>query len=529
MLPALQAASESGANKVVVITDGAIEDSHEVQRWLPRLGLEVDVQTVTTNMPSDRALVEVSAPQWAEAGKPIEVRVGVTGNTESTGPMRVTVRADGSELGNATLAAAQPGRISTGTVTVTPSATTTGRLVRLDVGLEGTDAVAANDKRSVYVYVGAKPTGVALVSLEPDWEPRFLQPVLEQSIGLPVRSFFRTGPNVFVTGGVGRDIGQRVSEEELKKAVREADLVVLHGVGTNVPDWVEEAWRTRPRILLLPREAGASLVGLDVPAAMPGDWFVATDVPPSPIAPLIAGLPIQNLPPLSGLHLPRDLPAGAWAPLQATRGRRGAPAPIAYAQADGSRRRVVALAQGYWRWSFRGGEGRTVYSRLWGALAGWLVQEQTQVAGGAVRPAQRVVERAQRITWVAPGLSADSLHVRLLQDGTVAAETAIPMQPGDSAFSPAPAPGNYRYEARAFAAGREVGTGSGPLTVEVFSTELVRPARPLDELKQASAQAVLDGLGRAGARPLRTSFWPYLVITLLLATEWVLRRRWGLR
>jgi hypothetical protein len=130
---------------------------------------------------------------------------------------------------------------------------------------------------------------------------------------------------------------------------------------------------------------------------------------------------------------------------------------------------------------------------------------------------------------VAPGLSADSLHVRLLQDGSVTAESAIPIQPGDSAFSYAPAPGSYRYEARAFAAGREVGSGTGPLTVESFSTEMVRPARPMDAITQATANAVLDGRGRAGARPLRTSIWPYAMITLLLAAEWVLRRRWGLR
>ena len=37
-LPALQAASEGGSGKAIVITDGAIEDLQEVERWLPRLG-----------------------------------------------------------------------------------------------------------------------------------------------------------------------------------------------------------------------------------------------------------------------------------------------------------------------------------------------------------------------------------------------------------------------------------------------------------------------------------------------------------
>jgi hypothetical protein len=527
LLPALQAASESGARKVVIITDGAIEDAQEVQRWLPRLGLEVDVQSVGARLPADRGIQEVSAPAWAEAGKPIDVLVGVTSNADANTPQRVTVSAEGNELGSATVATPAAGRISTGTIRVTPSAAVAGRLVRLDVALDGQDAVPGNNRRSVYVLVGAKPTGVALVSFEPDWEPRFLHPVLEQSTGLPVRSFYRTGGNVYVTGGIGTELGKRVFEEDVHTAVRDADLVVLHGVGTNVPGWAREASQSRPRVLIMPRQSGFSINGINVPAATPGDWFTTTDVPPSPIASLMAGTPVENLPPLAALHLPRDLPPGAWVPLQATRGRRGAPAPLAFAFAQSGRRRVVALGQGFWRWSFRGGEPRTVYVRLWGALAGWLVQEQAQIASGAVQPARRVVQRGERLVWMAPGLAADSITVRMVQD-TTTSQITIPVEAGDSASSSPLKPGHYRYEARAFAGGREVGSGTGPLTVEPFSAELVRSPRSLDDLR-AMASTALGDRGRSGERPLRTSIWPYAVILLLLTAEWVFRRRWGLR
>jgi hypothetical protein len=316
--------------------------------------------------------------------------------------------------------------------------------------------------------------------------------------------------------------------DELQAALREADLVVLHGLGGNQSDWVRDALQTRPRVLILPRTSGASLENLPVPVATPGEWYVTPEIPSSPVAGLLAGLPVENLPPLAGVHLPRELPLGSWVALQATRGRRGSPAPIAVAYTEAGRRRVVALAQGYWRWSFRGGEQRTVYARFWGALASWLVQEQTQLAGGAVRPTRRVVPRAEPLGWLASGLAADSIALRLIRDGAVAAESTIPIGPGDSAISAALPPGDYRYEARAFAGGREVGTGSGPLTVEAFSPELTRPARALTDL-QSTASTALDGVGRGGQRPLRTSVWPYALILALLATEWILRRRWGLR
>ncbi|MGH7460453.1 MAG: hypothetical protein ACREMA_05420, partial [Longimicrobiales bacterium] len=138
------------------------------------------------------------------------------------------------------------------------------------------------------------------------------------------------------------------------------------------------------------------------------------------------------------------------------------------------------------------------------------------------------VQQGTRPAWIAPGMAADSVRLNLFQDTQVVAQTTIPVQPGDTAFSAVLPPGNYRYEARAYASGTEVGTGSGPLTVETFSAELVRPTRPLSDLSGTSGLGSTNNRG-AGQRPLRTLVWPYLAIVLLLASEWVLRRRWGLR
>ena len=527
LLPALQAAAEGGADRVVLITDGGIEDAQEVRRWLPRLGVQLETQMLGSSNVADRAITELAAPAWAEAGKPITVQVGVA-VTGGDNAVRVNVRQGSTAVGNTSVAAPGAGRINTGTIAFTPATPEGGGLVRYDVEIEGTDAVAGNNRRSFYVLVGEKPAGVALISIVPDWEPRFLHPVIAQSLGLPVRSFLRANGATWVTGGPATEAGKRITEDQVRAAIADADLFVVHGAGADLPGWVRDALTSKPRVLLLPHESGLDIGSISLSPATPGDWFIAQDVPSSPVAGVLAALPVENLAPLLGVNLAREIPSGGWVPLMATRGRRGAQTPVAIGMTQNGRRTVVALGQGFWRWAFRGGEQRQVYARFWGALAGWLIQEQTQMAGGAVRPVARVVERGQPLAWVAPAIAADSVRLRISNSSGITADTTIPMQQADTALSSTLPPDHYRYEAVVYSEGREAGRGSGPLTVDAYSSEFSRITQNLNDLTSV-AQAGIGAGSRAGSMPLRTSFWPYLLLVLLLATEWILRRRWGLR
>lgn len=529
LLPALQAAGEGGAEKVILITDGGIEDLAEVRRWLPRLGLELEVHGVGSTPQRDLGIAELVAPTWVEAGKPVNVQVGITGTLSGGQPATVTIRSAGAVLATTSVPAPQAGRIAPATLQFTAPAPPGGGTVRFDVALEPRDVIAANNSRTFYLQIGETPAGVALVSFKPDWEPRFLHPVLEQALGLPVRSFLRATGSQFIQGGSGVEAGKRATEAEVREAVTQADLLVVHGIGPDLPAWAREAVRSKSSVLIFPGELGVALgAGFDLPQATPGDWYISQTIPPSPVAGLLAGMPTENLPPLLGVVLPREAPTGGWVALQAMRGRRGVEAPAAIAVAEAGRRRVIALGLGFWRWAFRGGEQRQAYTRLWGALAGWLVQEQGQQTAGAVRPVARVVGQRARPAWVAPGLSADSIRVRILAGARTVADSTIPLEQGDTAVSSSLAPGHYRYDARAFAGGREVGSGSGPLTVDTYSDEYARVSHSLADLSGAADLGALRQ-NRGGARPLRTMIWPYLVIAALLATEWVLRRRWGLR
>ena len=521
LLPALQAAAEGGARRALVVTDGGIEDAAEIARWVPRLGIEVDYEVVGS-ADARAAVAELRAPAWAEAGEEIPLELGMTGGADSAD---VVVLQDGRELARTRVAAAETGRIAPAQVAVTPEAAADGGLVRLEVRVEG-DAAS---ERSTYVYVSEQPAGIALVSFRPDWEPRFLSPVLETALGLPVRGFLRTGTGEYIRMGAGTEIGGRATDAEVQRAVEEAELVVLHGFGTNSPGWARDAAPRLRRLVLFPADAGAAgAVPIELPNLVTDDWYLSTDVPVSPVTALLTGIELSEPPPLQTLR-PVTAPGDAWAPLLANRGRRGAGAPVLLAGANGNRRWAVALGEGYWRWAFRGAGANAAYARLWGAVAGWIVREDGGVAAAAVRPADRSTARGEEIAWIAPGLAADSVRVTITDaSGTSIQDTVLPVV-GDTARSPALPPAHYRYAVQAYGADGAIVEAAGPLSVEAYSPEFARAAVPVEALSAAATAVGPDADRRGQTRPLHASAFPYIALLLLLCAEWILRRRWGLR
>ena len=92
------------------------------------------------------------------------------------------------------------------------------------------DAMADDDVRSIYVRISDEPAGVALVSFAPDQEPRFLFPLLERSLGVPVRGWMALPEGRYIRLGAGPDAGLAGTEAEARArewAVRR--LTELHG------------------------------------------------------------------------------------------------------------------------------------------------------------------------------------------------------------------------------------------------------------------------------------------------------------
>lgn len=527
LLPALQAASEAGVQRVTVLTDGGIDDAVEVSRWLPRLGIDIDYRMIGQPV-RNAAIAEVEAPGWAEEGKPLEIRFGVIGAGFEDDSVDVRIEEAGEVRATQRIAVAEQGRVVTGALSFTPAAPSGGGLVRYDVRLESGDAMPDDDVRSVYVQVSDEPAGIVLISFRPDWEPRFLLPVLEQALGLPARGYLRTRDGEYAALGTGLDAGARGTEEDVRRAATGADLLVLHGAGERSPTWLSEVMGQARRMIVLPADGVAGVpIPVEVGGPVRGEWYADPDIPATPVAPLLAGLDVADSPPLPALRF-AQIPAGAWAPMLSSRDRRGTPSPLVVAGETAGRRWAVALGEGYWRWAFREGASRQVYARLWGALAGWIMQEHGALAAAAVRPLAPVLARGEPLRWIAPGLAPDSIRVSLTDTaGGEPRDTVVAAQ-ADTAIMPPLPPGHFAYEVEALAEGEVTGRAEGRITVESYSPDFTRSPVTLAALVTDNVPVGPDAR-RAPGRPLHASAWPYVLILLLLASEWVLRRRWGLR
>jgi hypothetical protein len=285
---------------------------------------------------------------------------------------------------------------------------------------------------------------------------------------------------------------------------------------------VLDAVKNARRLIVFPSDvAGAIPLPVRVGNAAADDWFVSAEVPASPVSPLLTGLQVDDIPPIESLS-PVDVPPGAWTPLLATRGRRGVPGPLAVAGENDGRRWAVALGTGYWHWAFQGGAAADVYNRLWSSVGGWLMRDARSADIAAVRPVERAVLRGGAVKWVTRAGPMDSVRVQI--NGTKAMTLAAEH---DTAAMPVMSPGTYRFNATAFVRGAAV-TSTGEFTVESYSPEFARTAAPIDANGDAKNVSALRA-DMTNTKPLHASWIPYTLLVLLLAAEWVLRRRWGLR
>lgn len=518
---AIRTAAEAGFTRLEVITDGEIEDAQEGAA--AALGLGVDL--IWTRLPGARvanaALVEFDAPRWAGPGDTVEVAVAamVVGGA-APDSLRVEVRAGDRLLAAARLDVPAPGRMSRARMGVVVPASP-GEMLRLDARVVPGGEHADDDRRSAYMRVAEEGGGVVVVSLEPSWETRFLLPALEAATGMPARGFLAAGPAGFVRTG---ERAGPVDDATVTLAARSADVLVLEGAGPGAPGWVHELIARGPPLLMVPSVAGApARLAVSGPALAGAEWYLPEAPPPSPVAASVDALLVDSLPPLENL---RPIAPGApqhTAVLSASRGRRGPQAPVLVIGEGPRGRWAAALADGFWRWSLRGGRARASYRQAWSAVAGWLLAGEPTRTDEPIRPLERVVPRGAPLRWLASE-AGDSLRVVFTPAGGSEAdeiERVADVEAGVAVMAPLP-PGHYGYEASAGDAGAV--RANGDLTVESFTREFVRPGARLDDVAGRGSDAL-----SAGAAPLHTRGAPYLLLVLLLATEWVLRRREGLR
>lgn len=539
--PALERAAELGAREVTILSDLRLEDPAEAAATARRLGVEPGV--VPLGEPVVNAgVAELDLPRSAARSDTLTALVAIFGEGGGGGDsVTVEIREEERLVGARRVLLPDPGRVARLSLLLPPPAESGGRLYSARVLLEG-DGFPDDDERLAAVAVDADEGGLVLLSLRPDFEPRFLLPLLRDVTGLPTRGYLALAAGGFLAMDVGPSGNPAADPEVVRRAVAGADLLVLHGLGRGAPEWVREGAEAAPRLLLLPRDPeGAAPAGVAALAPVVGEWMAVPDLPPSPLAPELAGVSLANLPPLDAL-LPVAPETAGEVPLRGQLQGRGAGEPLLLLRDDGERRRAVALATGFWRWGFREGAPREAYRRLWSGVAGWLLSGRAVAGGEGVRPSREVLGRGEAPLWLAPatpgarvrleawlldtpGVPAMDTVVTIGEDGRVRTE---PLPPGRYGWRAGPADPEGEVEPGEAQPG-EIVAAEGRLFVESWVPELMHPRADLaTEIASVPAGEAAGGAGRGG-RPLRTHPAPFLLLLALLCGEWIGRRRQGLR
>ena len=523
LAPAIRAAAAAGGQRLVVYTDGAVADAAESVDIAQRYGLTLSVVKLGSSYAA-LGIAALDASTWVQAGDTANVRVELVASGVEQDSVRVEVVDEDERVGAAVWAAVPAaGRYAPVQLAFPVGGRAGYRRFAVRLVAETPDPEPRDDQRSFYVRVSEEPVGPVLISLRPDWEPSFLIPNLDRLTDAPTAAYLWVADSLVTLDGY-----RPVELATVQRRAREAPLLVLHGYGADAPTWARALIEGASRLLVLPAgRRGFGLPGwrVRVGAAASGEWYASEQVPESPLALDLSGVPVDALPPLLNV---RSIQAErVWTPLLVQRLRRGEPVPaVAAAQARGSRW-AVATAEGYWRWAFRQGPGRQLYRTLWTGVTGWLMAGRTRSDAG-LEPRKRVVARGEALRWLAPE-DADSLAVQLSGGEGGGAVWSGSAPAGDQLAASLP-PGRYRYVARAFRDDGVAAAAEGPAEIEEFSPELLPwgGASLQDEVVAAAQDEIVDGPG-GRSRPLAALGWPYLILIALFCAEWAVRRFGGLR
>ena len=518
LVPALERAAGAGAREVVVLSDLRLEDPVGVRAALQRLGLGARFVAVGAEA-RNAGIAELTLPDELDVGERLEgeLTLFATG-VGAADSLRVEVREEERLVWSGRVPAPSAGRVVKVPLGFDPPVRSGGGEVRYraTVALTG-DLFAADDEAVGYTVVDPREGTLVGVSFAPDWELRYILPALARVTGLPTRGFVQAGDRFFPTGS-GPDRAGAVGADSVAARVRDAELVVLHGLGAGAPAWARQAAAQASRALVLVGDpVGAAAAGVQVARSRPGEWYLDLEPPPSPLIGELAGLAFQGLPPLTDVF-PRTGAEGV-TPLEARlRGTGRAESVLVLRDRAGGRAAVV-LAAGWWRWAMRPGAAAEAYSRVWSGVAGWLL------AGGPslsqrVRLVSRVVPPGEAVEWSSAGVAPLHLTVLVTPGDSVVSDTAL-ARPVESLRTPGLPSGSYHYRA---ASGSD--TTTGRFDVHAASSELRFPRMEIpDSVRPPLGRREEEGVGR----PLRAHPLPYLLLLGLLCGEWVVRRRKGLR
>ena len=478
--PVVQRAAAAG-RRLVVITDGMLDDTDALQQ--APAGSRVVV--LPTRGAADRAVLDLLAPGEARAGDTMTVRVRITADREVTRAVSVTLSLDGKVLVEAPVPAlGNGGEAIVESRVVVPGGDSVA-ILRAWLPAGG-DAEPRNDTASVVLRRGARQR-IVIMSTTPDADIRDIATALRRNVALPTEAYFQVAPGRWLREG---ELSQ-VSESIVRAAVRGATLAVLHGdtAAMGAPG----SLGTRALLLLSPPERD------DAP-----ELLVRTPSA-SPLQSALAGIVIDSLPPLLAVAPAR----GGIVALNAAPGLTVSGAIPIMTAIEGDVRRVLLTASGYSRWRARGGVSEVAFQALVGAATDWLLAARGRVSVPVlVAP---LIRAGAPVVWRRGSRPRSAVILRRDGDNTLRRDS-LRFEASATATIPPLTQGVWR------------GTVDGASVVIPVSASREWLPRPL-----TTRSGNLNGDAKAARRGARSIGWLYLATVLLLAAEWLLRRRAGLR
>ncbi|HEX6535407.1 MAG TPA: hypothetical protein VF041_12495 [Gemmatimonadaceae bacterium] len=469
---------------LVLITDGELDDPAALPTFPAGSRLEVLARPPAL----DVGLVTLDAPRAVVSGDTLEVRVALRAGSRAVPAGSLSMRAGARVLVTRPVDSLAPNAERTETVRV-PFAGAPGPTVLSAVVHVPGDAEPRNDTLSVPLDV-SRAAGAVLASTSPDYDARFVIPVLRGAVALPTRAYFRVAP------GQWRQEGSLtpVAESAVRGALHDAPLAILHG---------DTSYFGAPRAVTT-----GSLALIAPPADSTGEWY-AVAAPPSPIAAALSGIQWDSLPPVTISARPLT---GDWEGVVVARARQFERRPAIVGSGTGRRVAVIAAA-GLWRWQFRGGASADAYAALWGSIFDWLSAERPDPRGAI--PAEGVVRAGDPIRW-RRGSGKDSVVVVVVRRRGTTRENSVSLRfgRGGTVAESDPLPAGV-YDAR---------VSGGTAVVVVNASRELLPRSPT-----VRAGAVGGAVAYGDQPRLRDQGLAYLLLLAALCAEWLLRRRGGMR
>jgi uncharacterized membrane protein len=544
----------------------------------------------STHTPADLEVVAVSAGEMTMADSAVDISVAAV-NRGGSEPFDLRLLENGRPVDIRRVATAPDGGPVRTVFTVSPPRDVPA-VYTVEIPTASTEAVLENNRRAVIVEPTGRRRRILVIEGAPGFEHSFLKRALALDAGLELDSVVRKGRDArggatyFVQAAEARAPRLAAGFPQEREALYEydalvianmegdalsraqlqmvADFVDVRGGGLlmlGAKSFVQQGFAGTPLEDLVPLRLTDRGGGVVRAAARPDARYAVSltaDGAAHPVMQLApdgadpsdrwAALPaLSNASPL-GMLRPG---AQALAVVRTPDGSR----PLVAVQQYGKGRSMVFTGEASWRWRMRMPSDDRSYERFWRQAVRWVAagaRDRVSITTpGIIAPgdAAAVSVDARNATFAAVNDAKVTLTVTE-PDGTerdVSAPLADPQSGRYAADVRFDAPGIYRLSAAA-QNGTAALTGERWVLVGGADLEMANPRlneQVLQRIAEASGGRYLPADSVARLPPLLAAMqsapaaprlqelwhtpWLFAALTVLLAAEWTLRRRWGLR